>query len=251
MSFLRFLPRRLQRRIRDYAPRGFPDVASCGAFYEARARLFREDEGVVLEYTNRDVQRRLFERAVEALPPHGRVLDVGCGFGHLFDFLVSAGGGFDSYSGIDVSPTLIEATRSRIGSRPGVLLEQRDLTRDPLPEKSHDVAYLISVLGYPIGRDPMKTMMTILGTVFRACTDGLAFSHVMSGRRTRPLAFPTDPQDLAVRCEREFGARATLHDDGVDFTYFLSLRHEPGVAADGGGADARRGVGGSPAETAP
>jgi SAM-dependent methyltransferase len=226
MSLLRFLPQRLQRRIREYAPHGFPDVASCGAFYEARARLFRDDEGVILEYTNRDVQRRLFERAVEALPPHGRVLDVGCGFGHLFEFLEARGVALDAYCGIDVSPTLIEKTRARVGSRPGVSLEVRDVTSDPLPERSHDVAYLISVLGYPIGRDPMRTMMAILGSVFAATTDGLVFSHVMTGRRTRPLAFPTDPQDLAARCERELGARAAIHDDGVDFTYLVSLRHE-------------------------
>ena len=77
MSFLRFLPKRMQRRIKDYAPRGFPDAASCGAFYDARARLFRNDEATVLEYSSRDVQRQLFARAVEALPPRGRILDVG------------------------------------------------------------------------------------------------------------------------------------------------------------------------------
>ena len=225
MSFLRFLPKRLQQRIRDYAPRGFPDAASCGAFYDARARLFRGDEATVLEYSSCDIQRRLFERAVEALPPHGRILDIGCGFGHLLDFIEERGVSLVSYRGIDVSETMVEAAGARIGGRADVTIEALDLTAETLPEAVHDVAYIISVLGYPIGRDPMNTMMAILGKVFRSCTDGVVFTHVMSGRRERPLAFPTEPERLAKRCERELGAQAQVFDDGVSFTYLMTLRH--------------------------
>ena len=225
MSFLRLLPRSWQQRIRNYAPRGFPDAASCGAFYDARARLFRGDEATVLEYSSRDVQRRLFERAVEALPPHGRVLDVGCGLGHLVDFLEEREIPFDAYRGIDVSQTMVEEASARLAKRTGVSLEVRDVTNDPLAPDEHEAGYLISVLGYPIGRDPMATMMGILGNVFAACTDGLVFSHVAGGRRKAPLAFPTVPEELAAQCERQLGAEATVYDDGVDFTYLVALRH--------------------------
>lgn len=225
MSLLRWLPKRLRQRIRDYAPRSFPDAGSCGAFYDARARLFRGDEAAILEYSSFDVQQRLFERAVDALPPHGRILDIGCGFGHLLDFIEAKGFAHQGYHGIDLSEAMIEASAARLAGRSDVSFESLDLMAEGIPEKSHEVAYIISVLGYPIGRDPMKSMMTMLGNVFRGCTDGLLFSHVMDGRRDRPLAFPTDPESLAAACERAFGARAEIHDDGVAFTYLMSLRH--------------------------
>jgi SAM-dependent methyltransferase len=225
MSFLRWLPKRWQRRIRNYAPRGFPDARSCGAFYDARTRLFRGDEAAVLEYSSLEVQKALFERAVALLPPHGRILDVGCGLGHLFDFLTERGSEIEAYHGIDVSTRMLEAARARLGADARVRLELLDLTTSALPERSHDVGYIISVLGYPIGRDPMRAMMRILQRAFDACTDGIAFTHVAGGRRERPLAFPTVPEELARTCERELGAEAEIDDDGTSFTYLVRLRH--------------------------
>jgi len=224
VSILRFLPQRIQERIKNYAPRGFPDPASCGAFYDARARLFGTDEAASLEYSSLKVQRKLFARAVDALPPHGRVLDVGCGLAHLASYLEEKGLSFERYHGIDVSPAMISRALRRVGHREGISFEARDVTTSPISEGAHDVSYIISVLGYPIGEDPMATMLTILRNVFDACTDGLVFSHVMDGRSDRTLAFPTVPQELAARCEEQLGARATIHDDGADFTYLISLR---------------------------
>ena len=225
MRFLRLLPKHWRRRIRDYAPRGFRDVESCGAFYDARSRLFRGDEAAVLEYSSLEVQGRLFERAVEALSPHGRILDVGCGLGHLVDFLEARDAHFDAYHGIDISAAMVREASVRVGDRSSVRFERRDVVAQLLAPGSHEVGYLISVLGYPIGGDPMGAMMEILSGVFDACTDGLVFTHLVDGRRERPLAFPTVPNDLAARCERELGSRATDFDNGEDFTYFIRLRH--------------------------
>ena len=214
----------MRERIKNYAPRGFPDPASCGAFYDARSRLFGDDEAASLEYSSLGVQQRLFARAVEALSPHGRILDVGCGLAHLLDYLGENDLPFETYHGIDVSAKMVERTAERVGDREGVSFGVRDILASPLPDRSHDVAYILSVLGYPIGDDPMATMLSILRRAFEACTDGLVFSHVMDGRSDRRLAFPTVPEDLAQLCARELGGEATVHDDGKDFTYLISLR---------------------------
>lgn len=224
MSFLRLLPKRWQRRIRDYAPRGFADPNSCGAFYDARTRLFRGDEAAALEYSSLAYQQGLFDRAADALPPHGRVLDVGCGLAHLLSYLEDRRLPFGVYCGIDVSASMLDLAAARIGERPDVELELRNLVDAPLPRDSHDVAYIISVLGYPIGKDPMSTMMSILKRTFDACTDGIVFTHIADGRCDRPFAFPTVPTALAERCEKELEADATIHDDDSDFTYLISLR---------------------------
>ena len=224
MSVLRLLPKRWRERIRNYAPRGFPDSPSCGAFYDARARLFRDDEAASLEYSSLGVQRRIFARAVDALPPHGRVLDVGCGLAHLHDYIIDREFPIASYHGIDVSAAMLDAASQRIGGRENVSFEQRDLATRPMESSSYDVAYVISVLGYPIGRDPMASMLSLLRSALDACADGLVFTHVMDGRSNRTLAFPTDPDRLAEECALVLGADATIFDNGEDFTYLMRLR---------------------------
>lgn len=224
MSLFRLLARRWRERIQNYAPRRFPTAEACGAFYDARGRLFGGNDAAVLEYSSLDVQHRLFRRAAQALPPHGRVLDVGCGLAHLADFLRDEESPVESYYGIDVSASMLKRASERLRDRPDVALERLDLTTEPLPRRAFDTGYLISVLGYPIGKDPMATMMTILCRTLDACTDGLVFTHILNGRTERSFPFAMDPERLALRCERAAGARATIHDDGTDFTYLIALR---------------------------
>ena len=207
----------------DYAPRGFRTATDCGAFYDARARMFGRDEMATLEYSGVPAQQGLFVRATEALEPYGRVLDLGCGLGHLIEFFDEQGLSYASYHGIDVSRAMIERAVKRHGHRSNASFEFRDVVRDPLEQETSDVGYIISVLGYPIGKDPMAAMMAILRNAFLACTDGIAFTHLVKGRKEK-LVFTTVPEELASRCERELGAKAEIHDDG-SFTSLIVLRH--------------------------
>jgi len=175
---------------------------------------------MILEYSGLQAQRRLFDRATSLLPPQGKVLDLGCGLGHLLIYLDEKKLSVESYHGIDVSPRMVEEAKKRFGER----FEVRDILEDPLPQESYDTGYILSVLGYPIGQDPMQTMMEIIEQTFHACRVGIVFSHLAAGRK-EGLKFTTVPQELAARCEQELGARAQIDDDGVDFTYLLALRH--------------------------
>lgn len=177
MSFLRFLPKRLQWRIRDYAPRGFPDSASCGAFYDARARLFRGDEAAVLEYSSRNVQRGFFERATAAIAPHGRVLDVGCGLGHLLDFLDDRGFAVGAYTGVDVSPSMVEEASARLEGRSGVALEVRNITAKPF--------------AFPTNPERLAVRgAQELGALAEVHDDGTDFTYVMSLRHASDVSKP-------------------------------------------------------------
>ena len=203
-----------------YTPAGFSDVPSCAAFYDVRHTVFAEDDMMILEYSGPKAQRRLFDRATSLLPAQGKVLDLGCGLGHLFAYLDEKNLSVEGYHGIDVSTRMVEEAKKRFGER----FEVRDILEDPLPPGSYDTGYVLSVLGYPIGNDPTATMMTIIEQAFEACNVGIVLSHLVTGRK-EGLSFTTVPQELAARCEAEFGARAQIDDDGVDFTYLLALRH--------------------------
>lgn len=223
MNPFRLLPERLKRRMFRYTPAGFPDPAACGAFYDARHTAFSGDDMMILEYSSVQAQRRLFERATALLPPSGKVLDLGCGLGDLVSYLDKNGFSYQAYHGIDVSERMVQGARRRFADHKGTSFEVRDILTDPLAAGSFDTGYILSVLGYPIGGDPMGTMLAILKIAFAACRVGIVFSHLVTGRK-KGLKFTTVPKEFAARCEVEFGAKAQIDDDGVDFTYLLTLR---------------------------
>ena len=179
---------------------------------------------MVLEYSGVEAQEWLFARAITLLPPQGEILDLGCGLGHLMQYLDERHLCYTSYHGIDVSPRMVTEATRRHAERDNVSFEVRDLLMDPLLPASFDTGYILSVLGYPIGDDPMKSMMRIIENAFVACRTGIVFSHLVTGRK-EGLKFTTVPEELAARCKSELGAIAEIDDDGADFTYLISLRH--------------------------
>jgi len=207
-----------------YTPSGFPDPKACGAFYDARVGLLSGDDMMVLEYSGVEAQERLFARTIELLPPHGEILDLGCGFGHLMQYLDERHLCYTSYHGIDVSARMIDEATKRFSGRDNLTFEHRNVLEDPLPPASFDTGYILSVLGYPIGDEPMKSMMTIIENAFAACRTGIVFSHLADGRK-EGLKFTTFPEQLAARCKSKLGAKVEINDDGVDFTYLIALRH--------------------------
>jgi len=223
MKPLKSFVKGLKKRMFRYTPAGFPDPEACGAFYDARVGLLSGDDMMVLEYSGMEAQQRLFERATRLLPPQGRILDLGCGLGHLISYLADQKHPYISYHGIDVSSRMVDEANKRYSDRINVSFEHRDILKEPLPPESFDTGYILSVLGYPIGDDPMGSMMAIIGNAFAACRNGIVLSHLVTGRK-EGLKFTTVPQELAARCEDELGARVEIDDDGVDFTYLIALR---------------------------
>lgn len=224
MKPLRSIAKKLKKRMFRYTPSGFPDPEACGAFYDARVGLLSGDDMMVLEYSGVEAQKRLFARATDLLPPQGRVLDLGCGLGHLIAYLDEKKLLYAAYHGIDVSSRMIDEASKRYSGRDNISFEHRDVLENPLPPASFDTGYILSVLGYPIGDDPMDSMMAIIENSFSACRSGIVFSHLVSGRKAG-LRFTTVPQELAARCESELGAKVEIDDDGEDFTYLIALRH--------------------------
>lgn len=224
MKPLTLLAKRLKKRMFRYTPAGFPDPKACGAFYDARVGLLSGDDMMVLEYSGIEAQEHLFARATRLLPPSGDILDLGCGLGHLIPYLDEKRLTYAGYHGIDVSSRMIDEASKRYSGRDEVSFECRNVLEDPLLSASFDTGYILSVLGYPIGDDPMKSMIGIIENAFAACRAGIIFSHLASGRK-RGLKFTTVPEELAARCERELGARVEIDDDGEDFTYLIALRH--------------------------
>lgn len=86
-----------------------------------------------------------WHRALDALVADvagGRVLDAGCGPGHLAPLLVGRGA---SYVGVDRSPRMVALALAHAGSSGGVV--RGDVTRLPFEASSFDVVIVSAVLG--------------------------------------------------------------------------------------------------------
>ncbi|KAF0135330.1 MAG: methyltransferase family protein [Candidatus Saganbacteria bacterium] len=107
------------------------------------------------------IRYRVFEDLINMVDKKSdlSVLDVGCGLGHLYDYLKKAGYNL-KYTGYDISPKLIEAAKNKF---PSARFEVKDILADKSPgrfdfifccgalnisfeEKSHHLEFIRSML---------------------------------------------------------------------------------------------------------
>lgn len=90
--------------------------------------------------------RARHERALELIGrPSGRVLDVGCGPGHLAEDLLDRG--MDVW-GVDATPAMIEACRRRFAPRPAAHFTVGEATRLAFSDGAFDAAICLGVIDY-------------------------------------------------------------------------------------------------------
>ncbi len=125
-----------------------------------------------LYWENREVQELRFSVLLECGVQSGdSVLDVGCGFADLYHFM-RAQGLETEYSGLDLSPDMVEAANRR---SPELNLFAGDLFDFDPPEQCFDWVLLSGALNEPLG-DNGEYLRTILPRLFASCRKGLAFN---------------------------------------------------------------------------
>lgn len=108
--------------------------------------------------------------AVQGLTDGARVLDVGCGLGHLLDFFEQRGLRVD-YTGYDICAPLLEQARLR---HPNARFEHRDLLADP-PSQRFDIVLASGVFGVA-PPDPEPFILELVRAMFALCDRALAFN---------------------------------------------------------------------------
>lgn len=211
----------MRRRMALYKPRRFRDHYEYAAFFDARNIVLAGDDMAILEYPSAEVQQKIFQHAVEKFDLTGRtILDVGCGLGYLKKYLDAQGVRYRSYLGVDLSEKMIAGATKRFGP----YFARRDVLAQPFATDEFDVVFLLSVLGYPIGDDPVGYMHALLRELFRIAREGLVFTHLAPGRRQEPSDFTVAPEDMAQWCRRHLSADVTLDDTLGLVTYVVAVR---------------------------
>lgn len=102
---------------------------------------------------------------LEALPPSGSVVDIGCGAGRIMRELIRRG---HRPVGADVSRTLLKEARASVGERRGVPpLVLVDGVRLPFPHGAFDAAVVFKVLGYIPSRSLRKRYLREIHRILR------------------------------------------------------------------------------------
>ncbi len=152
-------------------------------------------------------QRFRFSQLTQIAPLDGHsILDVGCGLGHLYPFLLTKFGTV-SYTGVDIVPEMIAHAASKY---PRARFLSRDLVVEPLSEK-FDYVLMSGLFNNTI---PHATtyLKEIISTGFSYCNLGLAFNFTSSH-----VNFPDpdmayhEPAEVLDYCIRNVARRVTMH----------------------------------------
>lgn len=179
-----------------------------------------------------DLQRRLavmleVVRQVDGQVPH--LLDLGCGVGLLLDYIKDHSLECNySYTGLDLSPSMITAARKRHAEAEFII---QDILTQPLHDLTYDYIVMNGVLTEKVSlsQDEMESYAKrIVTAAFRAASKGIAF-NVMSShvdwKRDDLFHWPLDDAvDFMVKnCSRNILIRM---DYGL-YEYTVYLYKEP------------------------
>jgi SAM-dependent methyltransferase len=157
--------------------------------------------------------------------PACSVLDVGCGFADLYDFLTRRGWR-GRYTGIDIVPGLLDVARQR---HPGLDLRQQAVT-DPGLEP-HDYVLASGVFNARLGTgDNLAHIEASVQAMCRlarmaVCVDFMS-THV---EFRKPGAWHTDPC-WAFQLAHRFGRRVALRHDYMPFEFSVFIFTDDSVS---------------------
>lgn len=189
--------------------------------YEARLALHGDSHESLGwgQFARQDIRFSVLAAEVLARP-ESSVLDVGCGFADLYDFLV-AGGWRGRYTGIDIVPGVLRVARER---HPALDLREIDLTNDSEKVERHDFVIASGVANARLAHgDNLAHAENLLRAMFSralvlAAADFLS-THVDFRKDD---AFHTDPA-WAFSFAKSLTKRVALRHDYMPFEFALFL----------------------------
>jgi SAM-dependent methyltransferase len=180
-----------------------------------------------VDYSGADAQRIRFEQLVKVIDSSRpfSVLDYGCGYGALLEFLNEQKLSFD-YCGFDRIESMVEVAASRHGSAPNVRFTSRK-------NELQGVDYLVAGAIFNIKLDAaveswQAFVLHTLNDMNDYCRRGFSFNMLTSysdpdRMAERPDLFFGDPLFFFDYCKRSFSRNvALLHDyELYDFTILV------------------------------
>jgi len=180
-----------------------------------------------VDYNGSEAQEHRFEQLIKVIPPAQpfTVIDYGCGYGAMFDFLNGKAWKFE-YFGVDVIEKMVMAARENHKTFPNAHFTARE---GELPIVDYLVAgSIFNIKLDATYEDWQEFVARTLRQMNKLCTKGFAFNMLTKysdadRMAQRPDLFYGDPLFFFDLCKREFSRNvALLHDYGLyDFTILV------------------------------
>ena len=202
------------------------DLVALERHYDALVREHGYSPSAVHFSSWATIEKR-FEILMQGFPDfkHLRILDLGCGVGHLFAFLTKCGFAGE-YVGYDISSGMVDLARSRY---PSARFEQRDLLSNPPGGDVFDMAVVSGIFNNLVS-DNESLIRRVLAVLFGSVRQGVAFNALSHFVQYRDAGlYYHDPVKIFEFCKTELSPRVVLRHDyeikpGVipfEFTMYL------------------------------
>ena len=159
--------------------------------------------------------------------PHSFVLDVGCGFCDLYDFLANRGWQ-GRYTGIDIVPGLLEVAKRR---HPDLDVRELDITEESAPLDSYDFVIASGAFNaaLPSGNNQSHAEAALRNMYrcsrYAICVDFLSTSVDFQ----KPGAYHTDP-GWALATAKRLTRRVLLRHDYMPYEFALFLFRDDAIS---------------------
>ena len=179
------------------------------------------DSFKALAYGSKETQNRKFQILTEVGDLRNKsVLDVGCGFGDLYDFLNEKGIEVE-YFGVDISPKMIDIARKK---RPQLKFETYDILETSDKEK-YDYVLSTGFNCFKTGNNEILEKLMIK-RMFELCKVGVAVglqSRYYPNYDPKGPGYCSPPEELFEYCMKDVTRWVSLRHDYMphDFTLYL------------------------------
>ena len=178
-----------------------------------------------VDWNSAESQTLRFEQLTRVIrePAGFSLLDLGCGYGALFDYLDPRFRNF-SYQGYDISAEMVGAARRRLRGQPNARI-----SLGAQPGEPADYAVASGVFNVRLQRSDSSWFEYILATLdalHAASRRGFSFNCLTSysdADRMRDYLYYADPRLMFDHCKRRYSPQvALLHDYGLyEFTILV------------------------------
>ena len=184
-------------------------LAKLGAAFDERVRRYGDSPQAAEHLDVRSQERRMQLLAEVGVAPDAKILDVGCGTGHLLPYLRRNYGFRGEYVGYDLSQEMVSLARRKF---PEARFEQRNLLEDPVTEE-FDVTFICGTFNDQMGRN-QELIEDVLRAVKPITRRAISFN--LLSRYVDyfdPHLYYADPGEVFRFCKEELSPRVSLRHD--------------------------------------
>ena len=191
--------------------------------YRARLKQFGADPRTL--GWNKGRQRVRFAAGLESLreDDFGSVLDVGCGFGDLYAYLVERNWA-GSYLGVDITPELISEAR-RLYENEGARFLCQDIRTEP-PDTQYDLAISIGVFNHRLESGNLSFFESMLEIMWQSSKKVVVVDFLSDAAEIRrDELFYADPR-VIYEIASKFSRRIVIDHGYMPFEFQVKIWHE-------------------------